>query len=266
MATSFTVGDNINLTCTVSANNVDEHAMAVVEWRRNGVIIDGTQTTISPTMESSLYNINGTTVHTITGLDSSEEGEYICSSYITSSNDLDIDTVHMNASKSIIIKVTQLCNSIDNTLHLVTLIGDIIITSNPNDIVLDDSTVTLLCSGTLSVSGNMFNNSLHETSIMWYHDGTPVQSTNNTINTLITNTLTIDPFTISSVGDYRCVAMIDNSTAETTTTIRARRKPYLLYLVLFCLHSSTSIISQCNSCRRYLHYRRYSNINMYCNG
>ena len=111
---------------------------------------------------------------------------------------------------------------------IVTLIGDIIITSNPSDIVLDDSTVTLSCSGTLSVSrsGNMFNNSLHETSIMWYHDGTPVQSTNTVdINdTLITNTLTIDPFTISSLGDYRCVAIIDNSTAETTTTIRARRK------------------------------------------
>ena len=41
------------------------------------------------------------------------------------------------------------------------------------------------------------------------------------------NTLTIDPFTISSVGSYRCVAMIDNSTAEkiATKTIRARRKP-----------------------------------------
>ena len=109
---------------------------------------------------------------------------------------------------------------------IVILIGAII-TSNPSDIVLDDSTVTLLCSGTLSVSGNMFTNSLHETSIMWYHDGTPVQSTNTVdINdTLITNTLTIDRFNISSVGDYRCVAIIDNSTAETTTTIRARRKP-----------------------------------------
>ena len=73
----------------------------------------------------------------------------------------------------------------------------------------------------------MFNNSLHETSIMWYHDGTPIQSTNivNINDILITDTLTIDPFTISSVGDYRCVAMIDNSTAETNTTIRARCKP-----------------------------------------
>ena len=152
---------------------------------------------------------------------------------------------------------------------MIVLIEDMIITSNPgpSDIVLDDSTVTLSCSGTLNVSGNMFNNSLHETSIMWYHDGTPVHSTNtvNINDTLITNTLTIDPFTISSVGDYRCEAMIDDSTAETTTTISARRKPYLLHLVLLCLHSSTSIISQCNSCRRYLHYRRYSNINMYCN-
>ena len=102
MAASFAIGDNITLTCTVSADNVDEHATAVVEWRRNGVIINGTQTTISPTMESSLYNINGTTVHTITRLDSSEEGEYICSSYISSSNVLNSDTV--NVSKSIIIE------------------------------------------------------------------------------------------------------------------------------------------------------------------
>ena len=105
-------------------------------------------------------------------------------------------------------------------------------TSNPSCIVLNnDSTVlvTLSCSGTLSVSDSMFTNSLHEASIMWYHDGTPVQSTDtvNIHNTLITDTLTIDPFTISLVGDYRCVAMIDNSTAETTTNIRARCKPQL---------------------------------------
>ena len=102
MAASFTIGDNIDLTCTVSADNVDEHAMAVVEWRRNGVIID--QTTISLTMGSSLYNINGTTVHTITGLDSSEEGEYICSSYVTSSNQYILDSDTVNVSKSITIE------------------------------------------------------------------------------------------------------------------------------------------------------------------
>ena len=104
MNTSFTIGDNIDLTCTVSADNVDEHAMAVVEWRRNGVIIDGTQTIISPTMESSPYNINGTTVHTITGLDSSEEGEYICSSYINSSNQYILDSDTTNVSKYILIE------------------------------------------------------------------------------------------------------------------------------------------------------------------
>ena len=116
--------------------------------------------------------------------------------------------------------------------YTVILIGDTVIASNPSDIVLDDSTVTLSCSGTLSVSGNMFTNSLHEASIIWYHDGAPLQSTNtvNINDIFITNTLTIDPFTISSVGDYRCVAMIDNSTAETTTTIRARRKLYIRVL------------------------------------
>ena len=32
--------DNITLTCTVSADNVDEHAMAVVEWRKNEIMVD----------------------------------------------------------------------------------------------------------------------------------------------------------------------------------------------------------------------------------
>ena len=104
MAALFAIGDNIDLTCTVSADNVDEHAMAVVEWRRNGVIIDGTQTIISPTMRSSLYNINGTTVHTITGLDLSEEGKYICSSYITSSNQYILDSDAVNVSKYTLIE------------------------------------------------------------------------------------------------------------------------------------------------------------------
>ena len=106
MATSLTIGNNVDLTCTVSADNVDEDAMAVIEWERNGVIIDDTQTTIilSPNMESSLYNINGTTVHTITGLDSLEEGEYVCSSYINSSNQYVLDSDTVNVSKSIIIE------------------------------------------------------------------------------------------------------------------------------------------------------------------
>ena len=102
MATSFTIRDNIDLTCTVSADNVDGNAMAVVEWRRSGIIID--TIILSPNMESSLYNINGTTVHTITGLDLSEEGEYICSSYINSSNQYVLDSDTVNVSKSIIIE------------------------------------------------------------------------------------------------------------------------------------------------------------------
>ena len=107
MAISFAIGDNITLTCTVSADNVYGDDVAVVEWKRNGVIINDTQITIPPTMESSLYNINGTTVHTITGLDSSEEGEYICSSYIIAGsinehNLLNSDVV--NESKSVTIR------------------------------------------------------------------------------------------------------------------------------------------------------------------
>lgn len=72
--------------------------MAVIEWTRNGVVIDGSQTIISPAMESSLYNIRGTVVRTFitTGQDRAEEGEYACTSYLTSSSPnqyvLDSDT------------------------------------------------------------------------------------------------------------------------------------------------------------------------------
>ena len=106
MATSFTIGDNIDLTCTVSADNVYEDDVAVVQWKRNGVLVNDTQITIPPIMESSLYNINGTTVHTITGLDSSEEGEYICSSYIIagSINEYILNSDVVNESKSITIR------------------------------------------------------------------------------------------------------------------------------------------------------------------
>ena len=124
MATSFTIGDNIDLTCTVSADNVDEHAVAVVEWRRNGVIIDGTQTTIPPTMESSLYNINGITVHTITGLDSSEEGEYICSSYINSSNQYILDSDTTNVSKYTLIEGKCTYTVAIDTLCIILLCSD----------------------------------------------------------------------------------------------------------------------------------------------
>ena len=99
------------------------------------------------------------------------------------------------------------------------------ITSSPSDIVLESAiNVTLSCSGSLINHSSLL-------SIMWYHEEMMVQLTSNISlsnnGSTFTNTLTIDPFTISSVGDYRCVAMIDNSTAETTTTIRARCKPQL---------------------------------------
>ena len=71
---------------------------------------------------------------------------------------------------------------------------------------------------------------------MWYHEEMMVQLTSNVSlsngGAAFTNTLTIYSFTISSVGDYICVAMIDNSTAETNTTIRARGK---LQLYTSCL-------------------------------
>ena len=175
--------------------------------------------------------------------------------------------------------------------------GSQLITSHPRDIVLDGSPVTLSCSGTL-------NSAIDDPSllsIMWYHEEMMVQLTNNVSlsngGAAFTNTLIIDPFTIPSVGDYRCVAMIDGSTAETTTIIRAERKTsikgyhihmytqgqqlwpglhsiyhtcfvynyILLYLINIYFYYSSASISQCNSCTRYLHYRRYINISMYCN-
>ena len=108
---------------------------------------------------------------------------------------------------------------------LVVLInGSLLVTSSPSDIELDGSTVTLSCRGNLSSA--IDDPSL--LSIMWYHEEMTVQLTSNVSlsndGAAFTNTLTIEPFNISSVGDYRCIIMIDNSTGETNKTIIARRK------------------------------------------
>ena len=62
----------------------------------------------------------------------------------------------------------------------------------------------------------------------WYHNGKELETMYmsqsdgyhdvllNNGNTTFTNTLTIDPFTTSSVGNYTCVAKVKDSTAETT--------------------------------------------------
>ena len=84
---------------------------------------------------------------------------------------------------------------------------------------------------------------------MWYREEMMVQLTSNVSlsngGAAFTNTLAIDPFTISSVGDYRCVAMIDNSTAEITKTIRARRKPLLVQLIIIISTCTTSTCMLC---------------------
>ena len=79
--------------------------MAVIEWTRNGVVIDGSQT-ISPIMESSLYNIRGTVLRTITmtGQNPAQEGEYACTSYLTSPNQYILDS---DASVENVTTITQ---------------------------------------------------------------------------------------------------------------------------------------------------------------
>ena len=113
------------------------------------------------------------------------------------------------------------------------IIGTLSITSSPSDIVLDGSAVTLSCSGTLSSA--IDDPSLLEI-ITWHHRGMIVQTISNISlsnnGTAFTNTLTIDPFTISSVGGYSCRVRIHFSEIEIYTTIEARRKPFWLYLVL----------------------------------
>ena len=102
----------------------------------------------------------------------------------------------------------------------------LVITFSPSDIVLVDSAVILSCSGTLNTT--IDDPSL--LSIMWYHEEMMVQLTSNVSlsddGTAFTNTLTINPFTISSVGDYRCVAMINDhdTRAEVATTVKGKRK------------------------------------------
>ena len=69
--------------------------------------------------------------------------------------------------------------------------------SNPSDILLNDNAVALSCSGTLS-------RAIDNPSLMWYHEEMMVQLTSNISlsddGTIFTNTLMINPFTISSVG------------------------------------------------------------------
>lgn len=82
--------------CTVSANNVYQDVVAVVEWTRNGVAIDSI--IIPPTIDSSQYNIRETIFRAITMV----EGEYACSSYLTTSSSnqyvLDSDTSAENVT------------------------------------------------------------------------------------------------------------------------------------------------------------------------
>ena len=98
--------------------------------------------------------------------------------------------------------------------------------------MLDNNPVALSCSGTLS--SPIGDPSL--LSIMWYHEGETVQLTSDTSlsngGTAFTNTLTIDPFNIPSVGRYRCVAMIYDSTIEGARTIRARCKHNAVHVLL----------------------------------
>ena len=112
-------------------------------------------------------------------------------------------------------------------IFLVTFNGSVLITSSPSDRVLVGSAVALSCSGNLSSS--IDDPSL--LSIMWYHayDGTTAQLNSDVSlsngGTAFTSTLTIDPFTISSVGRYRCTATIDGSTANSHNRIlRAKCK------------------------------------------
>ena len=73
---TFTIGDSIDLTCTVSADNVDEHAMAVVEWRSNITVLNMTTLSVGESFTHTLHDIR-----------LSEAGEYFCSGYINSSNE-----------------------------------------------------------------------------------------------------------------------------------------------------------------------------------
>ena len=104
------------------------------------------------------------------------------------------------------------------------------ITSNPSNIVLDGSPATLSCSGTLS-SAPVYPSLL---SIMWNRRGILTTSNVSLSNggTVFTGTLTIDPFTISSLGNYRCVAMIDNSTVVHLRSVTAICKHNSMLLIL----------------------------------
>ena len=90
MDVTFTIGDNIDLTCTVSADNVDEHAMAVVEWRRNETVIN--KTTVS---------VGKSFVHIMHDIRLSEAGEYICIGYTNYPNEFVYDSIAVSRKRAI---------------------------------------------------------------------------------------------------------------------------------------------------------------------
>ena len=90
MDVTFTIGDNIDLTCTVSADNVDEHGMAVVEWRRNEAVINKTTVSVGKSFVHIIYDIR-----------LSEAGEYICIGYINNPNKFVYDSIVVSRERAI---------------------------------------------------------------------------------------------------------------------------------------------------------------------
>ena len=86
----FTIGDNIDLTCTVFADNVDEDAAAVIEWRRNKTVISVATVSVGESFTQTIYDIR-----------LSEAGEYICSGYINSSNTFFHDSIIVSRKRTV---------------------------------------------------------------------------------------------------------------------------------------------------------------------
>ena len=74
---------------------------------------------------------------------------------------------------------------------------------------------------------------------MWDHGEMMVQRLTGDVSlsngTVFSNTLTIDQFNTSSVGNYTCTAKIGDNMKKASITISLKREPYLSYLVLLTL-------------------------------
>ena len=86
------MGDDVQLLCTVTSDNVYGDAMAVIEWKRNEEVINSSTV---PIAEAGQFH--HTFLHHIINGALSDSGEYYCTASIAST----IDTPYLTSSDAV---------------------------------------------------------------------------------------------------------------------------------------------------------------------